>query len=321
MIIGNIIRNILRIGVLSIVLFGISSLYAGDTVTVITYSHKYEGVTYKVSQSGTQLLLFGQDLETAVDINDIRYIINKDGYDITSSIINDLGLHVKPPDEKSAPKLIAADPKNSFLKPAKPKSVKLPWNTAIQLGPIFCFPASGYYKGLKRGTGYEGNLHYAIDKDNVMRFSISSVNLPIGDDYRLISTDLDIRILNQKTTFNATRYILGGGSFEYFNKKQPNLNMYYGFFGFGVIRHRMEMNATVEQISTGTIEEISGSTKESKFMLAGAIGGMIAISKNIALNAAFDYDMIFLGKGNGRAYLFDIKVGLFVPLKLVKQTE
>jgi hypothetical protein len=82
-------RILLCLSILVLFIMANENSYASDTVTVVTFSQKYEGVTYKISRQGNQLILFQPDWQTTVDISDIRFIFDKSGNNITNEILGD----------------------------------------------------------------------------------------------------------------------------------------------------------------------------------------------------------------------------------------
>jgi hypothetical protein len=292
---------------------------AGDTVTVVTYSQKYSEVTYKIDHTGTKMLLFLTDGETEVSISDIRFIVNKDGDDVTKLILGNADIPKSTPLKKNTP--VKALIKEQNLQPKviikqKKEVPKLPWDLAIQIGPSFCFTGSEYYRGIERGVGYQGELHLPVYQANAIRFSISGVKHPTGDEYKLVSTDSDIKILDQKSVFKTMRYRLEFETFQLFNDENSNMNMYYGHFGFGFINQKLETNATLRRNSTREIAEIYTKISNSNFELTVGFGSIIAINKTVGLDIAVGYDMVFLDEG--KADLFDIKAGVFIPFNFSK---
>jgi hypothetical protein len=295
---------------------------AGDTVTVVTYSKKYTDVTYKIDYTGTKMMISQPDGNTEINISDIRFIFNKAGDDVTKLILGNPNISKSTPAKKPVPVKALIKEKNHQPKAIikqKKEPPKLPWDLAIRFGPTICFPGSKNYNGIERGIGYEGDLHLVYYDEYAFRFSISGVNHPTGDEYKLVSTDSDIRILDQKTVLKTMRYRFELETFMFFNGEKSKMNMYYGCFGFGLINQKLKTNATLRRNSTHEIAEIHTITNKSYYDLVLCFGGIIDINKTIGLDIAVGYDLVILD--GGKADLFDIKAGVFIPLNFTKKTR
>jgi len=106
-------KNKIRVSFLILIILGLiipTAVFASEIGTIITISHKYEQITYRVN-TGDRFLVINQDgVQDSVSFEDVRFIYNKDGRDITREVL--WGVFAKP-DSQAAPIETIQTPKDT----------------------------------------------------------------------------------------------------------------------------------------------------------------------------------------------------------------
>jgi hypothetical protein len=141
-------RVVVSLFILTLILAATAVCRADDTVTVITYSHKYENVTYRIDQKNHQLVLALDD-KTVLDPDEIRFIFDQSGNDITQRI----RLAISPQKSKNEQQVEKDVQKAKYVKSQSNTSLLRNVKVGLAIGYLHSF--SDYFNKKNGGNNHE----------------------------------------------------------------------------------------------------------------------------------------------------------------------
>lgn len=292
------------ISMLFILLFSGSIAVAKDDGTVVLKSGtRYENITYSVDRFYKVVKFEYEGREKNVSFIDIEAIYDLEGNDVTDE---KLGTRSGPRDETWLSE------ESDKVKTARAKD----WNGMLRLGANYSIPSGDYYEGIKAGIGFEGSVHFAINRQVAVQALISRSGMKVDDNFRLYLIDPDYSLIDQHYSISTIRYLLGA---EYYQplKWNDERSFWYLFSGLGAAVHKIKSRATMRYNPTGELAYLNDTSNQSKFVISLGFGVVKAMSKKVGLSFDGSMDLVHVGSvesRNGRevvyAYIFDLKLGL-----------
>ncbi len=282
-----------------------------ENCTVVTKSgERYEDVTATVNHQYKTVAIQLEDSKKNISFTQIETILDAQGNNITPELLDG---HYSPKKEEWRSE------RDEFVKASKKKL----WNLGLRLGINYSFPVGTYYEGMNSGIGFEGDFLIAVNHYIAIRGIVSKSGMKWDDNYGLISLDPGVTIIDQDWTMNAMRYVLAG---QYYNRPKKNSGgktIWYAYSGLGVISHKLTGDLSVRDNSDNSIENISESDTQTKFVTTFGGGAIFLTSNNFGIDLSACMDVVYIGSdpnqdsyglyGNVQtALILDIKLALIM---------
>lgn len=200
------------------------------------------------------------------------------------------------------------------------KSHARAWDVALFAVVNHSTPSGDYYDGCGAGQGFGGDLLIAVGRRAAVRLSASRAGVEWEDPLKFESTTPGVRILTADASLSALRFSLSG--FFHHPLQSPDLpSMLYGYVGFGMIRHQLEVEVLLEDTSSGQTSREKGDDVLNEFMLTAGGGVTFAFSPRVGVDVGVGLDL-FSHKIDSEYYvnatsggiIFDLKAGVVLFL-------
>lgn len=201
------------------------------------------------------------------------------------------------------------------------------WNVLIEAEINQGFASGDYYEGIEGGIGFGGDMIIPVHRDFAIRLEVSLSGIKIPDDFEfLYSIDPDIRIISQKASYDAWRFLC---SFQWNiigqdGELQKTIPFIYS--GLGALYERYSSKATFFDAGVNEYYTLDADNSKTRFMMTLGGGVMQRVSTRLAISGTATMDIIWVealfreSDGDVReglapnAMILDLKLGLVLFL-------